>query len=114
MPTYHFDPNQVSKFLRSAEIDIDEAKELFKSSNFDIDRANEFLKRSIEAVDDVGSYEVAMEIAKQVWKKIRNYLIVIEILYLVYRSTMALYGEDKDSVEFNKNLLKFCLETFFL
>ena len=66
MPTYHFDPSQVSKFLRSAEIDMEEAKELFKRSNFDVDAANEFLKRSIEEVAEVGAFDIALEIAKQV------------------------------------------------
>ena len=66
LPTYHFDPAQVSKFLSSAEIDIEGAKELFKKSNFDIDTANEFLKRSIEEVAKEGKFEIALEIAKQV------------------------------------------------
>merc|ERR1711879_272138 len=66
MPTYHFDPSQVSKFLRSAEIDIEEAKELFKRSDFDIDAANEFLKRSIEEVAEVGAVDIALGIVKQV------------------------------------------------
>ena len=39
---------------------------MFKKSNFDIDTANEFLKRSIEEVADMGKFEIAMEIAKQV------------------------------------------------
>ena len=39
---------------------------MFKKSNFDIDKANEFLKRSIEEVADMGKFEFALEIAKQV------------------------------------------------
>ena len=66
MPTYHFDPSQVSKFLRSAEIDVEEAKELFKRSNFDVDAANEFLKRSIEEVAEAGAVDIALGMAKQV------------------------------------------------
>ena len=66
MPTYHFDPSQVSKFLRSAEIDMEEAKELFKRSNFDVDAANEFLKRSIEEVAEAGAVDIALGMAKQV------------------------------------------------
>merc|ERR1712117_519414 len=66
MPTYHFDPSQVSKFLRNAEIDVEEAKELFKRSNFDVDAANEFLKRSIEEVAEAGAVDIALGMAEQV------------------------------------------------
>ena len=85
MPTYHFDPSQVSKFLRSAEIDVEEAKELFKRSNFDVDAANEFLKRSIEEVAEAGAVDIALGMAKQVSIIYKRSMTQGFIIYLIQR-----------------------------